>query len=94
MAGPDIQETSRMKIPQGTYYYPDPKNKKERMYVRESQGIIEFRLWHQDHSHIWEKHGWLDMDIIKRAVGMYESSKHNPLELYDLEVARALLKNR
>jgi hypothetical protein len=81
-------------IPQGSYYYPDPKNKKERMYVRDNGGSIEFRLWHQDHPHIWEKHGWLDMDLIKRAVEMYDNSRQNPLELYDMNVARALLKNR
>jgi hypothetical protein len=85
---------SIVNIPQGSYYYPDPKNKKERMYVRDNQGIVEFRLWHQDHPQVWEKHGWLDMDLIKRAAGMYEKSKPDPLELYDMDVARALLKNR
>ncbi len=64
------------------------------MYVRNNQGNIEFRLWHQDHPQIWEKHGWLDMDIIRRAVGMYENKKQSPLQLYDMEVARALLKNQ
>lgn len=90
----DIQEIIRMQIPQGTYYYPNPKNKKERMYVRYNQGVIEFRLWNQDHPHIWDKHGWIDMDIIRRAVKLYENTSQNPLELYDLEVARALLKNQ
>lgn len=83
-----------MSIPQGPYYYPNPKNKKERMYVRDNGGSIEFRLWHQDHPNIWEKHGWLDMDLIKRAAEMYENSRQNPLDLYDINVARALLKNR
>ncbi|MFO7728592.1 MAG: hypothetical protein R6X11_09720 [Desulfonatronovibrio sp.] len=83
-----------MNIPQGAYYYPNPKNKKERMYVRDNEGTIEFRLWHQEHPQVWEKHGWLDMDIIKRAAGIYDNSGQNPLELYDISVARALLKNR
>ncbi|WP_028575253.1 hypothetical protein [Desulfonatronovibrio hydrogenovorans] len=83
-----------MKVPQGPYYYPNPKNKKERMYVRENDGSIEFRLWHQDHPQIWDKHGWLDMDIVKRAAGMYEKKGQNPLELYDQDIARALLKQK
>ncbi len=83
-----------MDIPRGLYYYPDPRNKKERMYVRDNEGTVEFRLWNQDHPRIWEKHGWLDMDIIRRAVEMYEGSKQSPLQLYDLQVARALLKSK
>ncbi|MFW5731180.1 MAG: hypothetical protein ACOCPN_04295 [Desulfonatronovibrionaceae bacterium] len=81
-----------LKIPQGKFYYPDPRNKKERMYVRDNQGTVEFRLWNQDHPQVWEKHGWLDMDIIKRAAGMYEKKGMDPLKLYDLQVAKALLK--
>ncbi len=92
--GKNILENSKMNIPGGTYYYPNPKNKKERMYVRDNQGTVEFRLWHQEHPHIWDKHGWLDMDLIRRALEMYDSSKKSPLDLYDMAVARALLKNQ
>lgn len=81
------------KIPEGPFYYPNPANKKERMYVRKNElGAIEFRLWNQDHPHIWEQHGWLDLEIIKKALALYDKSKYNPLELYDLRVAQAVLK--
>ncbi len=81
-----------MRDPKGTYYYPDPGNKKERMYVRENEGSIEFRLWNQDYPEVWTRHGWLDLDIVKRAAAMYADKKKNPLKLYDLDVARSLLK--
>ncbi len=81
-----------MRDPKGIYYYPDPRNKRERMYVRENDGSIEFRLWNQDHPEVWEKHGWLDMDIIRRAAALYDKKKQDPLKLYDLEIARSLLK--
>lgn len=83
-----------MSIPQGDFYYPNPKNKKERMYVRDNEGSIEFRLWHQDHPQIWDKHGWLDMDIINRAAGMYQKKDENPVKLYDIHIAKALLKKK
>jgi hypothetical protein len=83
-----------MRDHKGLYYYPNPANKKERMYVRENDGVIEFRLWNQDHPEIWEKHGWLDMDIIRRAARMYKGKGDNPLKLYDLDIARALLREK
>ncbi len=80
------------KIPDGPFYYPNPLDKKERMYVRKNeQGEIEFRLWHQDHPRVWEEHGWLDLGIVKRALSLYQG-KDNPLKLYDLVIARAILK--
>ncbi len=81
-----------MSAPSGMYYYPDPRNKKERMYVRDNEGSIEFRLWNQDRPEIWERHGWLDMDIIRRAAKMYGDKKQDPLKLYDMDIARSLLK--
>ncbi|WP_045215751.1 hypothetical protein [Desulfonatronovibrio magnus] len=83
-----------MKVPQGDYYYPNPNHKRERMYVRDNDGVIEFRLWSQDHPQIWERHGWLDMDIINRAAGMYDKKGENPAKLYDINVAKAILKKR
>ena len=78
----------------GIFYYPYPENKRIRMYVREQGGTIEFRLSNIDHPEIWERHGWLDMDIIKRSAKMYEErgSKVDPTKIYDLETARYLLK--
>ncbi|WP_456324059.1 hypothetical protein [Desulfonauticus submarinus] len=81
------------KVPQGPFYYPNPLDKRERMYVRENEdGQIEFRLWHRDYPHVWEEHGWLDLEIIKNAVKLYKG-KDNPLKLYDIVVAKAVLKD-
>ena len=79
----------------GIFYYPNPQNKRIRMYVREQDGSIEFRLSNADHSEIWERHGWLDMDIVKRGAKMFQSerdAKADPTKLYDVEMARYLLK--
>lgn len=78
----------------GIFYYPYPKNKRIRMYVREESGTVEFRLANADHPEIWDRHGWLDMDIIKRGVRMFEErgSKSDPIAIYDLQMANYLLK--
>ncbi|MFO7817504.1 MAG: hypothetical protein ACQES5_09020 [Thermodesulfobacteriota bacterium] len=83
-----------MRDDKGFYYYPNANSKKERMYVRKNEdGGVEFRLWNADYPEIWEKHGWLDMDMIRRAADMYkDKNKDNPLDLYDINVARAVLK--
>lgn len=78
----------------GIFYYPYPGNKRIRMYVREQDGNIEFRLSNVDHPEIWERHGWLDMDIIKRGARMFEErgAKADPTKIYDIETARFLIK--
>lgn len=78
----------------GIFYYPYPENKRIRMYVREQDGVVEFRLSNVDHPEIWERHGWLDMDIIRRGAKMFEErgAKVDPARIYDLETARYLLK--
>lgn len=84
-----------MRDDSGVFYYPNAANKKERMYVRRNEdGDVEFRLWNRDYPEIWERHGWLDMDMIKRAAKMYQGkSGDDPLKLYDIHVARAVLKD-
>lgn len=83
-----------MQDQEGLYYYPYPGNKRIRMYVREQDGNIEFRLSNADYPEIWERHGWLDMDIIRRGAEMFaeRKSKSDPLKIYDLETARYLLR--
>ena len=79
----------------GIFYYPNPQNKRIRMYVRELNGSIEFRLSNADHPEVWERHGWLDMDIVKRGAKMFQNErdpKSDPTKLYDVEMARYLLK--
>ena len=83
-----------MKDTKGLYYYPNVSSKKERMYVRENEGTIEFRLWSQRSPEVWERHGWLDMDIIQRASAMQKARGNKaPVEIYDIESARFLIKN-
>ncbi len=82
-----------MKDDRGKYYYPFPQNKKVRMYVREEAGNVCFRLWNADDPQLWEDHGWIPYEAIKQAQAMYEQKNDfNPNQAYDLEIARALLK--
>lgn len=79
----------------GIFYYPYPHNKRIRMYVREENGTVEFRLANADHPEIWERHGWLDMDLIKRGAQMFKAErdpKTDPTAIYDLQTAAYLLK--
>jgi hypothetical protein len=78
----------------GIFYYPYPGNKRIRMYVRENEGSIEFRLNNVDHPEIWEQHGWIDIDIVRRGAKMFEErgSKGDPTKIYDLETARYLIR--
>ncbi len=83
-----------MRDDKGLYYYPNVSSKQERMYVRENDGVIEFRLWSQRSPEVWERHGWLDLDIIQRAAAMQkERGGTVPLEIYDIESAKFLIKN-
>lgn len=83
-----------MKDDKGLYYYPDPTDLQTRVYVRQATGGIEFRLWRSTHPEVWEKHGWLAYAVIAAAANMYKEEKgHNtPLNLYDINVAKALVK--
>lgn len=84
-----------MKDDKGLYYHPDPSDYGSRVYVRRGAGDIEFRLWRADHPEVWEKHGWLTYDVVLAAAAMYKErgTGADPLVLYDVNVARALLKD-
>ena len=44
---------------------------------------------------MWERHPWLNMAVVRRAAGLYRQERSNgldPLKLYDIAVARALLR--
>ena len=82
-----------MKDERGLYYYPDTANRQTRMYIRDNQGAIEFRMWHQDHPEIWEKHQWITLDVVKNAAAVYRGKGGDPSEIYDESIARALLKS-
>ena len=83
-----------MKDEAGLYYHPDPSDSKTRVYVRQGASGIEFRLWRADHPEVWDRHEWLLYDVLQAAVSMYKErgNKAAPLTFYDLNVARALLK--
>ena len=82
-----------MKDERGKYYHPFPQNKKVRMYVQQEEGEISFRLWNADDPKLWDDHGWIPYGAIKQAAAMYEQKNDfNPNQAYDLEIAKAILK--
>ncbi len=81
-----------MKDENGVYYYPFPENKRVRMYVKEEHHTIYFRLWSADDPKLWEEHGWVPYDAIEAAAEMYKGKKFNPSQAYDLNMAKAMLK--
>ncbi|MDY6838511.1 MAG: hypothetical protein SWH78_11100 [Thermodesulfobacteriota bacterium] len=82
-----------MKDDRGLYYYPFPQNKRVRMYVREIEGNILFRLWNTDDPALWDEHGWVPYDAIKQAAAMHNHKKFDPNQAYDINVAKMLLKD-
>lgn len=84
-----------MKDDKGIYYTPSLQDPETRMYVRENEGEIEFRLWNPYHPEAWEKHGWLTYEVIEAAAALYKErgTDRNPLALYDIDVARRVLKD-
>jgi hypothetical protein len=76
----------------GLYYYPFPGNKQIRMYVRSGKGDVEFRLWNQKDPMLWSEHGWVPWGAIQKATSMYQGGNFDPKRTYDLNVAKALLK--
>ena len=86
-----------MRDEKGSYYHAEPGNNKIRVYVRDNNGEIEFRLWAADNPEVWEKHQWISFETIERAAALYRQERNpdaNPLKLYDINVAKALLKEK
>ncbi len=81
-----------MKDKLGLYYYPNPLNRDFRMYVCEMEGETCFRMWSAEDSKLWEDHDWVPYGAIKKATEMYEGQAIDPKQAYDIEIARALLK--
>lgn len=85
-----------MKDKLGLYYYPTLQDRTSRMYVREREGEVEFRLYSSANPQVWEQHGWLPYEAVKQAAELYKeerSPERNPLGMYDLDVARRVLKD-
>ncbi|CAN2048016.1 conserved hypothetical protein [Candidatus Magnetomoraceae bacterium gMMP-1] len=82
-----------MKDEKGHYYYPFPQNKRVRMYVREDDDAIWFRLWNADDPQMWIEHGWIPYGAIKEAADMYQGKDgFDPKQAYDINIAKAMLK--
>ena len=84
-----------MKDQTGLYYYPSMQTQDVRMYVRENGGSVEFRMWHKDNPEVWERHQWLPIEVVEHAAAQYRErgTDRNPMALYDLAVARRLIKD-
>jgi len=81
-----------MKDELGLYYYPNPLQKQFRMYVRETGGEIQFRMWNADDPELWKQHGWVSYEAILEAANVYDGKTLDPKQAYDIEIARALVK--
>ena len=81
-----------MRDEKGLFYFPFPQNKKVRMYVREKDDIIWFRLLNADEPRLWDEHGWVPYGAVKRAESMYQGQKFDPRQAYDLQLALALIE--
>lgn len=83
-----------MKDKIGIYYYPFPENKRVRMYVRDKNGEVEFRMRNQDDPGIWNDHGWVPYSAIQQAQVLYENkSGFDPKRAYDIQVATILIRD-
>ena len=87
-----IKGRKMMKDERGLYYYPFPMNQNVRMYVREGVDEVWFRMWNADDPELWDEHGWVPYDAIKKAQGIYEAKDFDPKQAYDIQIAQALIK--
>ena len=83
-----------MQDQRGLYYYPFPANKRVRMYVRPGSDEPEFRMWNQDDAQLWASHGWVPYSAVRQAMAMYKGGPFDPDVAYDLESARALIREK
>lgn len=83
-----------MRDDRGLYYYPNPADPRSRVYVRQGENGIEFRLWHAEHPMVWDKHAWISQTVLEQAAAAYREMGEgaDPMALYDIAVARVLLK--
>jgi hypothetical protein len=81
-----------MKDDRGLYYYPNPLNKTFRTYVKMEAGEFWFRLWSAEDATLWEEHDWIPYGAIKKASEMYTGNTFDPSQAYDIDLARALIK--
>jgi hypothetical protein len=77
----------------GIYYYPFPENKAIRMYVKKEGGSYLFRMWRRDDKTLWDDHGWVPHEAVLQAADMYGKKQFDPKVVYDIRIAKALLRD-
>ena len=83
-----------MKDKIGIYSYPIPENKRVRMYVREKNKDVEFRMKNEDDASVWNDHGWVPYDAIQQAQVLYEKrGQFDPNRAYDIQIAKVLIRD-
>ena len=83
-----------MKDKVGIYYYPFPENKRLRMYVREKDGEVEYRMRNDDDPSVWNDHGWVPHSAILQAKVLYGNrGNFDPNRAYDIEIAKVLVRD-
>ncbi|MFO7685688.1 MAG: hypothetical protein R6V60_06315, partial [Desulfobacterales bacterium] len=87
----DQEASAFMKDERGLYYYPNPGNKQFRTYVRRAEGTFWFRLYNAEDPELWAQHGWIPWEAIQQAAAIYQGDTLDPLQAYDIELAKALL---
>lgn len=75
----------------GHFYYPYPADHRLRVYVVETDGEINFRLWDADDPELWNTHGWVPYSAIVQATAIYRGGRFDPRRVYDISLAKALL---
>lgn len=83
---------AQVKDRKGIYYYPFPANRRVRMYVRRQDDDIAFRMDNADDPQMWVEHGWRPFTAIEQAIKMYTGKGFDPGQAYDIDIARATLK--
>jgi hypothetical protein len=83
-----------MKDENGLYYYPFPDNKRVRMYVQDTDGVICFRMWSADDAELWKSHGWVPFRAILEASQMSTQKHFDLKQAYDIRIARELLQDK
>ena len=82
-----------MKDERGHYYTPSLQHPNIRMYVRQGDDEIEFRIYNPEEPIIWEKHQWMPYSAIEQAATMFRerNTDRNPMALYDISIAKRIL---
>lgn len=84
-----------MRDDKGIYYFPFIQNKKVRMYVREVENSVWFRIWDAKNDAIWKEHNWVPYDAIKKAASVYNNKNgFDPNQVYDIKLAKTLIKEQ